>query len=253
MARVSTSAKSLGAFAIHANHRGAARSVNPSGAVGRRFPQLTLQGRLRVYAAQVVSIDRIGSVGALLAAIAAPCCFPLFAAVGTAAGLGALGQYEGVILYIFQGFALLTLAGLALSFRRHRDPAPLIVGALGCANLAYHFYLRGFSSRALRRLFLGLIAASIWNYLRTKRAQAAGPAINHYLSPLRASHRGNDANRRMPFFFGTVAACNARLNRSRAIAACFAVMGLSHVRRCKGRVMLRLKLCHSLDANPSCD
>ena len=93
-----------------------------------------------MHSVRMVPLDRIGSAGALIAAITAPCCFPLFAAIGTAAGLGALGQYENVILYIFQGFAVLTLAGLALSYRRHRDLAPLIVGTLGCANLAYHFY-----------------------------------------------------------------------------------------------------------------
>ena len=57
----------------------------------------------------MLSLDRIGSVGALIAAIAAPCCFPIFAAIGTMTGMAALGPYENVILYIFQGFALLTL------------------------------------------------------------------------------------------------------------------------------------------------
>ena len=96
----------------------------------------------------MVSLDRVGSVGVLIAAIAAPCCFPLFAAVGTAAGLGALGQYEGVILYIFQGFAVLTFAGLVISFPQHRNVGPLIVGVLSCAALAYHFY-QSFSLAAL--------------------------------------------------------------------------------------------------------
>ena len=81
-------------------------------------------------------LDRIGSVGVLLAAIAAPCCFPLFAAIATATGLGALGPYEGTILYIFQGFAALTLAGLALSVRRRRDFGPVIVGTLSCVAIA---------------------------------------------------------------------------------------------------------------------
>ena len=36
----------------------------------------------------IKSLDQLGSLGALIAAIAAPCCFPLFAAVGTAVGLG---------------------------------------------------------------------------------------------------------------------------------------------------------------------
>lgn len=86
------------------------------------------------------SLDRIGSIGALIAAVAAPCCFPLFAAIGAGLGLGALSQYEGVILYIFQGFAAITLIGLFLSFLRHRNIAPLLLGTFACALLGYHFY-----------------------------------------------------------------------------------------------------------------
>jgi hypothetical protein len=111
-------------------------------------------------------LDRIGSAGALVAAMAAPCCFPLFAAVGAAAGLSALERYEGVILLTFQGFALLTLAGLALSFRRNRNFGPLIIGVMSCAALAIHFY-RSFSLALLYSGLFGLIAATVWNYVTT--------------------------------------------------------------------------------------
>ena len=154
-------------------------------------------------------LDRVGSVGALIAAVAAPCCFPLFAAVGTAAGLSALGQYESIILYIFQGFAVLTLVGLALSYRQHRDPAPLIVGALGCANLANHFYLES-SRPALYGGLLGLIAASIWNYLSTRRGKQ--PVLQ---STITCPHCGHKSEETMPtnacVFFYDCLGCNARL------------------------------------------
>lgn len=157
----------------------------------------------------MVSLDRVGSVGVLLAAIAAPCCFPLFAAIGTAAGFGALGQYEGVILYIFQGFALLTLAGLALSFRRHRNAALLIVGALGCLNLAYHFYWEP-SLPALYGGLLGLIAASIWNYLSTTRG--GQPVLQ---STVTCPHCGHKSEETMPtnacLFFYDCTGCGVRL------------------------------------------
>ena len=157
----------------------------------------------------IFALDRVGSLGALLAAIAAPCCFPPFAVVGTAAGLSALGQYEGVILYIFQGFALLTLAGLALSFRRHRDFAPLIVGTLGCANLAYHFYWE-FSLPALYGGLFGLIAATLWNYLSTRRGKQ--PVLQ---STMTCPHCGHKSEETMPtnacLFFYDCPACHARL------------------------------------------
>ena len=162
-----------------------------------------------MHSVRMVSLDRIGSVGALIAAIAAPCCFPLFAAVGTAAGLGALGHYEGGILYLFQGFAVLTLAGLALSYRRHRDPAPLIVGTLGCANLAYHFYFE-FSLPALYGGLLGLIAAALWNYVSTRRGHQ--PVLQ---STVTCPHCGHKSEETMPtnacVFFYDCPACNIRL------------------------------------------
>jgi hypothetical protein len=114
-----------------------------------------------------------------------------------AAGLSALGQYEGVILYIFQGCALLTLAGLALSVRRHRDYAPLIVGALGCANLAYHFYWE-FSLPALYGGLLGLIAATIWNYLSTRRGKQ--PILQSTTTCPHCSHKSDERCRPTPVF-----------------------------------------------------
>ena len=157
----------------------------------------------------MISLDRVGSIGALLAAIAAPCCFPLFAVVGTAAGLGALGQYEGVILDVFQGFALLTLAGLALSFRRHRDPAPLVVGTLGCLNLAYHFYWES-SLAALYGGLVGLIVASFWNYVSTRHVKQ--PALRSIVT---CPHCGHKSEETMPtnacVFFYDCPGCGARL------------------------------------------
>ena len=157
----------------------------------------------------LVLLDRIGAAGAVIAAVAAPCCFPLFAAVGTAAGLGALGQYEGVILYIFEGFALLSLVGLALSFRQHRDPGPLIVGALGSASLAYHFYWQ-FSLPALYGGLFGLIAATLWNYLSARRGKQ--PVLR---STMTCPHCGDKSEETMPtnacVFFYDCTGCGTRL------------------------------------------
>src|SRR5882724_10133567 len=86
------------------------------------------------------SLDRIGSIGALIAAIAAPCCFPLFAAATASLGLGMLGRYETTVLYLFQAFAIISLLGLALAFRRHRRIGPLALGAASTGALAYTFY-----------------------------------------------------------------------------------------------------------------
>jgi hypothetical protein len=168
-----------------------------------------MRGTVGTCILQMISLDRVGSIGALVAAIAAPCCFPLLAALGTAVGLGALGQYEGVILSIFQGFALLTLVGLVLSFCRHRDGAPLIVGGLACANLAYHFYWEP-TPLALYGGLVGLILAAIWNCLSTKRGKQ--PVLQSIVT---CPHCGHKSQETMPtdacVFFYDCAGCGTRL------------------------------------------
>jgi MerC mercury resistance protein len=155
------------------------------------------------------SLDRIGSAGAIVAAIAAPCCFPLFAAVGAAAGLSVFERYEGAVLLIFQGFALLTLAGLALSFRRNRNFGPLIIGAVSCAALAIHFYL-SFSLALLYSGLLGLIAATVWNYLSTRSRK--GPVLQSRITCPKCGHQSEET---MPanacLFFYDCPTCHVRL------------------------------------------
>jgi MerC mercury resistance protein len=109
-------------------------------------------------------LDGIGSIGALFAAIAAPCCFPLFAGVIAAVGLGALGRSEGFALYALQGFALLSLFGLALGVRQNGSPWPFILGVASVVVLAWSFYGK-FSQSALYGGLFGLLAATVWNRL----------------------------------------------------------------------------------------
>jgi len=91
----------------------------------------------------IKSLDRIGSIGALLAAAAAPCCFPLLAAVAAASGLTLLGRFETTVLYVFQGFALVAILGLPLNYRKHRCFGPLALDMLSGAALRMRFIIRG--------------------------------------------------------------------------------------------------------------
>ena len=156
-------------------------------------------------------LDRVGSLGALLAAVAAPCCFPLFAAVSAAVGLGALGSYETIVLYAFQGFAVLSLLGLAFAFARHRHFGPLSVGLLSVGLLAYTFYY-AFQSATLYAGLFGLLAATLWNYFCTRRLASSQPILR---SVITCPHCGHQAQELMPtnacLFFYDCAACHARL------------------------------------------
>lgn len=154
-------------------------------------------------------LDRIGSVGVLLAAIAAPCCFPLFAAIGTAAGLSVLEPYEGIVLLVFKGSALLTLLGLALSFRRTRNWGPLMVGIFSCLLLAIHFYV-SFSLLFLYDGLFGLLAASVWNHLTSGRGKK--PILESRITCPKCGHQSDEV---MPtnacLFFYDCPGCNAQL------------------------------------------
>src|SRR5262249_21670912 len=108
-------------------------------------------------------LDRIGAVGALIAAIATPCCFPIFAALSTTLGLGIFRRYEGTVLYMFQAFALVSVIGLILGFRNHRHAGPMSMGLASVGALAYNFHW----SAALVALYsglFGLLGATLWNY-----------------------------------------------------------------------------------------
>jgi hypothetical protein len=157
------------------------------------------------------SLDRIGSVGALLAAVAAPCCFPLFAAIGATLGVGLLGRLESTVLYLFQGFALLAVAGLALSYRKHRQPGPLAAGLLGGVALAYSFYW----DWRPELLYAGLVAiliGSVWNWFCSRERARGEPVLLSVITCPACGHRHEET---MPtnacLFFYDCVRCSARL------------------------------------------
>ncbi len=143
--------------------------------------------------------------------MAAPCCFPLFAAVSAVAGFGALGRYESVVLYVFQAFALLSLLGLAVAFARHRHPGPLSVGLLSVGLLAYTFYYT-FQPVALYTGLFGLLAATLWNYFCSRRPASPQPILRSVITCPRCGHQAEEA---MPtnacLFFYDCPACHATL------------------------------------------
>ncbi len=115
-------------------------------------------------------LDSVGSVGALVAALACPACFPIFAALSAALGFGVFRSIEGIVFYIFQAFALLTLIGLTISCIRHRRLVPVLLGLVSVGLLAYAFYY-SYSLIAVYLGLFGLVVATICNRLmvRSKR------------------------------------------------------------------------------------
>src|SRR5262249_20251137 len=87
-------------------------------------------------------LDKIGAVGGILAAAAAPCCFPLLAAIGAALGLSVFQSLRGYMDYAIQAMVILAFIGDALAYRQHRRVAPLVLAlfSAGVVFFAYHIH-----------------------------------------------------------------------------------------------------------------
>ena len=110
------------------------------------------------------SLDKLGALGALLAAASCPACFPLLGIAGSALGLGFLRPHEGAMMIVFQGLVLMALAGNILSFRSHRRIAPLVIGVISPILIFFVFYVY-FSSVLLNVGLLGLLVAAVMNFI----------------------------------------------------------------------------------------
>lgn len=116
-----------------------------------------------------------GAAVALLPAVACPACWPVYAGILSAAGLGFLLQGD-VLLPVTAGLLAVALAGLAWRARSRRGYRPLAVGAVACAILLVGKVRFDFDPA----IYVGaalLIAASIWNsWPRRARDQTYCPS-----------------------------------------------------------------------------
>lgn len=119
-------------------------------------------------------IDKLGTAGLFLTAFLSPCCFPLFAFVATALGLGSselLGEWT---MWIFQAMVLLSVTGLYLAYRKHRYPYPLLTAVAGAILIlyAYHFNESDHWTYFLYAGMFLLLAATLWNMKRNTLHQS---------------------------------------------------------------------------------
>ena len=154
-------------------------------------------------------LDRAGSIGALVAAVMAPCCLSIFAVFAGAVGITALGLNEGTVFYVLQAFALLSVAGLALAASRHRQFGPLILGAIATLALLLSFHAK-FYALVVYFGLAGLCVASVWNYLISRRRKPV--ASKSVITCPKCGHRVEET---MPanacLFFYDCPACGAKL------------------------------------------
>jgi mercuric ion transport protein len=113
-------------------------------------------------------LDKLGAIGALLAASAVPCCFPLLAAVGATLGLGALQSLRGYMDYAIQAMVALALVGNVMAYRQHRRLGPLVLELTATAFVFFAYY--GYYHVLL--IYAGLLAlaaAAVWNVIAKRR------------------------------------------------------------------------------------
>ena len=117
------------------------------------------------------NIDKFGTVGLFLTAILSPCCFPLFAFIASALGLGSFELFGGWAMWIFQAMVLISITGLVISFIKHRNIYPLIVAVVGAVLIfyGYHFNETDYWSYFLYTGMVGLLIATFLNYKTNKK------------------------------------------------------------------------------------
>ena len=120
-------------------------------------------------------LDKLGAVGAVLAAVAAPCCFPLLATIGGALGLGSIPFLRGNAPILIQVMTAVAFLGQVASYRQHRKKGPLLASGISAGLVAFAFLVNYHVSLIYTALF-GLTVAAIWNWVNTRRARACCPA-----------------------------------------------------------------------------
>lgn len=114
--------------------------------------------------------DKIGTAGIFITAIFSPCCFPLFAFVASALGIGSSELFGGWTMWIFQTMVLVAIIGLYISYRKHKCLYPLLT-AIPSGLLIFYGYHFNDSDYWIYFLYVGmfgLLIATIWNYRRNK-------------------------------------------------------------------------------------
>jgi len=120
------------------------------------------------------SVEKLGTAGALLAALACPICFPKLALIGTAIGLGALSPFERYTAFAVQALFALAFIGQVLAYRQHRNAWLLgFSGAVTATLFAGYYILR--SSLLLEMSLAGLVAASVWHIVEARRCAKCVP------------------------------------------------------------------------------
>jgi mercuric ion transport protein len=120
-------------------------------------------------------LEKSGTTGAVIAALACPICFPKLAVIGAALGLGVFAPYERYIALAVQALFVLAFAGQVAAYRVHRSRWLLAFAAATTATLFVGYYIVS-SSALLQASLAGLLVSSIWHIVEMKRCSKRASA-----------------------------------------------------------------------------
>ena len=115
-------------------------------------------------------LDKVGSVGAVVAGAAVPCCFPFLSLFGSILGLSFFAEYESVIMYLLQGLVLVALIGSFIAYRGHRKILPLILSIFSTTAVLYGMNT-GLDIYFIYSGMIGLLIVAVWNTIEARRCE----------------------------------------------------------------------------------
>ena len=156
------------------------------------------------------ALEKLGSVGAVVAAAACPVCFPKLALLGAIFGLGAFGAYESQLFIAAQVLVAVAVLGHALSYLRHRNGWLLAAAIASAAAVFAGLYWLG-SEALMYAGFAGLVAVSATEFWNRRRSRSMPILVSTITCPQCGARRSE----RMPtdacLYFYQCMACKARL------------------------------------------
>lgn len=117
-------------------------------------------------------LDKIGSIGAVIAGAAIPCCFPFLSLIGSILGLSFLAPYEKYVMSAMQFLVVLALVGSVIAYRGHKKILPLLLGIASTGAVLYSLNT-DMNVKILYGGLAGLLVVAVWNSIEAKRCADA--------------------------------------------------------------------------------
>ncbi len=120
---------------------------------------------------KLMFLEKTGAIATLVTAMACPACWPLFAGIGSALGLGFLLPLEGVMMnFVFPAVVVIASVGSIASFRSHRSLVPLMIGLTSSGLILIGFYI-GWQLTLMYIGIFGLLISAVLGHIANRKQE----------------------------------------------------------------------------------